>query len=92
MQQYTGKKWRVMSSEVVKDYSDVYNDTYIVKNHFVMTRGYKQYLKQKTIERITLDISVARNKLERQLKEFGHVDDVDYSEFLYLVKRLEQLQ
>lgn len=53
---------------------------------FVMTRGYKNFLKEKRKKEKEQELSILKSKLEYQYKKYGEVDDIDFHEYLYKLK------
>lgn len=81
--QYTGSKFRYMGSRMVyNQYGDL-----VEKKDFVPTRGYMNYLKAKDLETTRRNLQKMYHKLQYQMETYGEVDNIDYNEFMYELKR-----
>ena len=89
MEKYNGKKYYVSDTYLVRDYSDPWNEEarYKEKAEFKMTREYREYLKAKRREEIRTELMTLRAKLDYQYKTYGEVDEIDFKEYQYKLKK-----
>jgi oligoribonuclease NrnB/cAMP/cGMP phosphodiesterase (DHH superfamily) len=85
MKNYEGKKFYISNSKMVKNYDIWQYDDYKEKKDFQMTRGYKEYLREKKRKEREEYLVCLRDKLNYQMKKYGEVDELDYQEFIRLV-------
>ena len=56
-------------------------DTYIEKVDYRMTYTYIKYLKGKKLATLEDEISIFKNRLDYEYRNFGEVDDIDFQEY-----------
>ena len=81
IEKFEGKKWRCVDVEMIKNPEVWWEDQYIEKKKFAMTRQYYRYLKEKR-EREKLEyLQVLKSKLKYQMDTYGEVDEIDLLEY-----------
>ena len=83
---YTGPKYYCKGEDIKKDYNIWWEDQYYKKANFAPTQNYINWLKEKQKKDKEEYIKVLRLKLEHQYKEYGEVDEVDFNEYMDLIK------
>ena len=86
MNDFQGKKWRCVDVKLVKNQEVWWNDEYIEKKEFAMTRAYSKYLKEKRNKENLEDLQILKSKLEYQMKTYGEVDKIDFLEYQMKIK------
>ena len=79
---YNGKKF-YCKGEV--SYKDEWGNTR-TKPNFIMTRGYKKFLREKREHEEHMEIVILKHKIEYQLKTYGEVDEYDLAEYMKLIQ------
>ena len=81
--QFTGNKFRFLGTKTVYNQ---FGDK-VEKGEFGLTRSYVIYLRKKEQEMTRRNLQRMYHKLQYQMETYGEVDNVDYEEFMYELKR-----
>lgn len=57
------------------------------KTHFVMTRAYIKYLREKHAEEEHMELVKLKHKLDYQRQHYGEVDKYDFDEYMRLIQQ-----
>ena len=78
---FEGSKWRESGIKLVPNQDPWVGDTYIEKTDFRMTSTYVKYLKEKKLATLEDEVSILKNRLDYEYRNFGEVDDIDFQEY-----------
>lgn len=87
--QYQGKKFFYTHS-TFKPSDNYYSDEKTETRHFLMTKPYKEYLRDKRAKELENEINILKEKLNYQYKHYGQVDDLDFKYYVYLLNKINQ--
>lgn len=87
MVKFKGKKWFVKEVELVKDKEVWWEDSYIEKPKFKMTRKYSEWCQARAEEKRQEEIRILKAKLEYQFQKYGQVDEIEFQYFLHLTSK-----
>lgn len=79
--EFQGMKWIDCGTKLVPNKDPWVGDTYIEKCDFRMSRTYIKYLKGKKLATLENDLSILKNRLDYEYRNFGEVDDIDFQEY-----------
>jgi hypothetical protein len=85
MCEYQGKKVRLLSIEK-GDYVNWWSDERKVVKKYCRTSGYREWLEEKKAREYEEKLIALRHKLDYQMKVYGQVDELDYQEFMWMLK------
>jgi len=89
---YEQKKFRCTGThEVPNPPEEWWNNEKKTTGDFVMTKGYKKYIKQKQKEMAAHEIRLLKSRIEYQIAKFGEADQMDIDEFIYKVNQYNKL-
>ena len=86
------KKWRDCGIKLVPNQDPWAGDTYIEKTDFRMTSTYVKYLKEKKLATLEDEVSILKNRLDYEYRNFGEVDDIDFQEYENTLKEYLKLK
>ena len=86
------KKWRDCGTKLVPNQDPWVGDTYIEKTDFRMTSTYVKYLKEKKLATLEDEVSILKNRLDYEYRNFGEVDDIDFQEYENTLKEYLKLK
>ena len=86
------KKWRDFGIKLVPNQDHWVGDTYIEKTDFRMTYTYVKYLKEKKLATLEDEVSILKNRLDYEYRNFGEVDDIDFQEYENTLKEYLKLK
>ena len=89
---FQGSKWRESGIKLVPNQDPWVGDTYIEKTDFRMTFGYVKYLKEKKLATLEDEVSILKNRLDYEYRNFGEVDDIDFQEYENTLKEYLKLK
>lgn len=83
MSEFNGCKFRPTGN--TRTYIDRDGQTK-TRDEFVPTSSYLKYLDEKKAEACRQELKLLKTKLDNQFRDYGYVDDIDFSEYQYKVK------
>ena len=86
------KKWRDCGIKLVPNQDPWVRDTYSEKTDFRMTSTYVKYLKEKKLATLEDEVSILKNRLDYEYRNFGEVDDIDFQEYENTLKEYLKLK
>ena len=89
---FEGSKWRESGIKLVPNQDPWVGDTYIEKTDFRMTSTYVKYLKEKKLATLEDEVSILKNRLDYEYRNFGEVDDIDFQEYENTLKEYLKLK
>lgn len=89
---FEGIKWRDCGMKSIPNPDPWMGDTYIEKVDFRMTYTYIKYLKGKKLATLEDEISIFKNRLDYEYRNFGEVDDIDFQEYENTLKEYLKLK
>lgn len=89
---FQGHKWVDVGTKLVPNQDPWVGDTYIEKTDFRMTRKYVKYLKEKKLVTLEDEVSILKNRLDYEYRNFGEVDDIDFQEYENTLKEYLKLK
>ena len=91
---YEKSKFHYIGSSMIEKRTQYINGPdkiyYEEKRNFEFSWGYRRFLIKKKYEELKTEISILKSRLNREFKEYGKVDDIDYKLFLYYLEELEK--
>ena len=91
-QKFDGIKWRECGIKSIPNPDPWMGDTYIEKVDYRMTYTYIKYLKGKKLATLEDEISIFKNRLDYEYRNFGEVDDIDFQEYENTLKEYLKLK
>ena len=85
-------KWRECGMKSIPNPDPWMGDTYIEKVDYRMTYTYIKYLKGKKLATLEDEISIFKNRLDYEYRNFGEVDDIDFQEYENTLKEYLKLK
>ena len=89
---FDGIKWRECGIKSIPNPDPWMGDTYIEKVDYRMTYTYIKYLKGKKLATLEDEISIFKNRLDYEYRNFGEVDDIDFQEYENTLKEYLKLK
>lgn len=89
---FEGIKWRECGIKSIPNPDPWMGDTYIEKVDYRMTYTYIKYLKGKKLATLEDEISIFKNRLDYEYRNFGEVDDIDFQEYENTLKEYLKLK
>lgn len=89
---FEGSKWRDSGIKLVPNQDPWVGDTYIEKTDFRMTYTYVKYLKEKKLATLEDEISILKNRLDYEYRNFGEVDNIGFQEYENTLKEYLKLK
>lgn len=84
--EFNGKKFYCDHTEMVKNTEVWWEDEWMEKKHFVPTRAYREYLRQKRERERKEEIIALKDQLKAQYEKEGEVDEWKFQRLMALIK------
>ena len=84
MKEFNGSKFRCIGTHI--EYDIWWNA--VEKQDFVLTKGYKEWLQQRELEKQNHEIRVLKDSIKYQIEHYGEADKFDVMRLKWLISKL----